>query len=247
MDTPPIAPRSPRPLKVGGVVPFTATDYPGCLAAVVFVQGCPWRCGYCHNPHLQARPKEGAIAWPTVQRLLERRAGLLDAVVFSGGEPTSDPGLEGAIREARDRGFKVGLHTGGTHPKRLAAVLPWVDWVGLDIKAPFDVYPRITHVPASGAPAQRCLELLTDHGVAYECRTTWHPALLSTDEVRRLANDLAGRGVTRYALQMFRPTCCSASTLTASNAGATNLADLQDLVQHLHGLFPTFALRNGNA
>lgn len=60
-------------LKVGGLTPFSATDYPGKLAAVVFVQGCPWRCGYCHNPHLQARTPQGAMPWQDVLTWLRRR------------------------------------------------------------------------------------------------------------------------------------------------------------------------------
>lgn len=80
-----------RPLKVGGLVPFTATDYPGQFAAVVFVQGCPWRCGYCHNPHLQPRSQPAEIEWDALLAFLARRVGLIDAVVFSGGEPSIDP------------------------------------------------------------------------------------------------------------------------------------------------------------
>src|SRR2546425_1022480 len=79
--------------KVGGVTPFSATDYPGKLAAVIFIQGCPWRCGYCHNPHLQLRTGASLLRWPQVIDLLQRRVGLIDAVVFSGGEPTTDPAL----------------------------------------------------------------------------------------------------------------------------------------------------------
>ncbi|MBI3069525.1 MAG: 4Fe-4S cluster-binding domain-containing protein, partial [Betaproteobacteria bacterium] len=74
-------------LRVGGLVPLTTTDYPGRLAAVVFCQGCPWRCGYCHNPHLLPARRTAPIAWHAVRDFLERRRGLLDAVVFSGGEP----------------------------------------------------------------------------------------------------------------------------------------------------------------
>ena len=72
-------------LRVGGLTRLSASDYPGKLAAVVFCQGCAWRCGYCHNPELQ--PARGAyeIPWADVLAFLEKRRGLLDAVVFSGG------------------------------------------------------------------------------------------------------------------------------------------------------------------
>ena len=80
-------------LVIGGFVSFTATDYPGKLAAVVFCQGCPWRCGYCHNPHLQERTRDSPLSWSALLTGLERRVGLLDAVVFCGGEATMDPAL----------------------------------------------------------------------------------------------------------------------------------------------------------
>ena len=98
---------APAVLRVGGLVPFTTTDYPGKLAAVVFAQGCPWRCGYCHNPHLLA-PRGGAeLAWDGVLDWLDRRQGLLDAVVFSGGEATAQAALAGAVHAVRAKGFRA--------------------------------------------------------------------------------------------------------------------------------------------
>jgi len=158
-------------LRVGGLTRLSATDYPGKLAAVVFCQGCAWRCGYCHNPELQ--PARGAreIPWGDVLAFLERRKGLLDAVVFSGGEPTLQPGLATAMREAKAMGFLVGLHTAGIVPRRLAEVLPLADWVAMDVKAKPDEHERVTRVRGSGARAWRSLELLRASGVARELHT----------------------------------------------------------------------------
>ena len=80
-------------------------------------------------------------------------SGLLDAVVFSGGEPTLQAGLLDAMLEVRELGFKIGLHTAGMYPQRLAAILPLMDWVGMDVKAPFADYARITGTPGSGERA----------------------------------------------------------------------------------------------
>lgn len=191
-----------RRLKVGGITPFSATDYPGKLAAVVFVQGCPWRCGYCHNPHLQPRLAHSPMPWPQVLELLRRRIGLIDAVVFSSGEPIIDPALAHAIGVVRALGFAVGLHSAGTYPKRLAEILPLLDWIGLDIKASFAQYDRITQVAGSGSQAQAAAEAILVSGVDYEFRTPIHPALLPEAEV--LAQSLAQMGVQKYVLQVFR-------------------------------------------
>jgi anaerobic ribonucleoside-triphosphate reductase activating protein len=237
-----ITPGGARRLKVGGLVPFTATDFPGLLAAVIFVQGCPWRCGYCHNPHLQPRTGDSPMAWDEVLAFLRRRVGLIDGVVFSGGEPTMDPGLGAAIDQARGLGYRIGLHTGGTHPRRLAQVLPRVDWVGLDIKAGFDDYERVTQVADSGAPARASLRAVLDSGVDFECRTTAHPDLISAGELLALGRTLAELGVRRYALQVFRAQGCADASLNAAGQRLRDWPDAPTLAA-LSALFPRFELR----
>lgn len=232
-----------RFLKVGGIVPFTATDYPGKLAAVIFVQGCPWRCGYCHNPHLQSRPHDEPMHLSDVRALLQRRMGLIDAVVFSGGEPTIEPGLADAIRDVRNMGFCVGLHSAGIYPKRLAAVLPLLDWIGFDAKAPFDHrYDRITGVAGSAAQALASAQSIIDSKVDHEFRTTIHPSLLHEDDIMALATKLSEMGVTNYALQVFRPQGCNSGSLKDTLvAGYPS----DSLVRKVSALFSRFTLRTG--
>lgn len=202
-------------LRVGGLVPFTATDFPGALAAVVFCQGCPWRCGYCHNPHLIATAHESALAWPDVLAWLSERRGLLDAVVFSGGEPLAQASLTEAMQAVRTLGFAVGLHTGGAYPRRLAQALPCVDWVGFDVKAARDDYASVTGVADSGGPAWTSLEHVIRSGVEFEVRTTVHALLTPADALQRIAHELAACGVRRWVLQRFRAQGCTDALLTA--------------------------------
>ncbi|ATL32964.1 radical SAM protein [Streptomyces formicae] len=96
---------------------------PGRLVTTVFCQGCPWRCGYCHNPELLDARVPPAVPWEAVASHLGRRRGLLDGIVFSGGEPLLQPGLADAARAARSLGYAVGLHTGGAYPRRFGALL----------------------------------------------------------------------------------------------------------------------------
>jgi anaerobic ribonucleoside-triphosphate reductase activating protein len=201
----------PRGLQVGGLTPFTSIDFPGRLCAVVFVQGCPWRCAYCHNPHLQRRGVAAGPGWPGVLSWLRTRVGLLDAVVFSGGEPTLDPALPEAAAAVRALGFEIGLHSAGIYPQRLQAMLTQVDWVGLDIKAPLRDcarQARITGVPDGAQPVRRSLgALVRQHrasGLAFECRTTVHPALLDEPALLLLADELSHAGVANWVLQPCR-------------------------------------------
>ncbi|MGB5464824.1 MAG: anaerobic ribonucleoside-triphosphate reductase activating protein [Sedimenticolaceae bacterium] len=191
-------------LQVGGITPLTTIDFPSELAAVVFCQGCPWKCRYCQNTHLLPRSLHGAIPWQDVLDLLDRRSGLLDAVVFSGGEPTLQRGLPVAAAEARSMGFKIGLHTAGCYPERLDELLPAVDWVGLDIKALPEDYPALTGVTGSGERALDSLDFLVESGVEHEVRVTVHDALLPNDRLRQLLNLLADHGARNVMLQRCR-------------------------------------------
>lgn len=177
---------------------------PGRLAATVFLRGCPWRCRYCHNTHLIA-PRGEEIAWDEVLSFLRTRRRLLDAVVFSGGEPTASPGLGEAAAEVRALGFQVGLHTGGPVPERLSAILPTVDWVGFDVKAPFESYERVVDVPGAGERARESLRLVLESGREHEIRTTLHPALVDPDAASLLGKTLLDHGVRRWTLQAYRP------------------------------------------
>ena len=203
------------PLRLGGITPLTSIDFPGRLAAVLYGQGCPWRCGYCHNPELLDAPPPASIAWPEVLAFLKSRQGLLDGIVFSGGEPTLQAALPAALAEVRALGFQTALHTGGMYPERLQALLPLLDWVGLDIKGPLHAYDAITRTPGSGAKAFESLQRLLASGVAYECRTTWHAGLFSVDDLFALADTLADAGVAHWALQECRAPGSSVWALTA--------------------------------
>jgi anaerobic ribonucleoside-triphosphate reductase activating protein len=225
-------------LKVGGLSPLTTTDYPGRLACVVFVQGCPWRCVYCHNPHLQRRRAPSRIGWENVRDFLLRRVALLDAVVFSGGEPTIDRALPEAMREARELGFAVGLHTAGAYPARLKALLPSVDWVGMDVKTDLASYDHLTQARGSAARALESARLLLASGVDCEFRTTYHPTLIDDADLLALADLLAGMGVKRYALQAFRPQGCPQPML-----GATAASIAPALAERIAARFSEFVLR----
>jgi len=201
-------------LAIAGITPLTTIDYPDCLSAVVFCQGCPYSCRYCHNPDLIARNTPPAHTWQEVEAFLQTRQGLLDGVVFSGGEPTLQSGLPEAIDRVKALGFKVALHTAGVFPARLDAVLPAVDWVGMDVKAPFNRYEDVTGVAKSGEKARASVDLILESCTPVSFRTTIHPALLSEDDIRELGHTLAGLGAKTYTLQKFRTEGCRDSTLT---------------------------------
>ncbi|CAP43432.1 anaerobic ribonucleoside-triphosphate reductase activating protein [Bordetella petrii] len=216
---------------IGGIVPYSSVDWPGMLACVVFIAGCPWRCSYCHNPHLQVRG--GHYDWKAVLEFLNGRQGLLDAVVFSGGEPLSEPRLPQMVRAVRTLGFRVALHTAGIYPSRLQDLLPSLDWVGFDVKADAAAHDALTGRAGTYAATQACLDSLLASHIEFECRTTWSPRWLAEPALLDLARDLARRGVRHYAVQNHRASPGAAPSATLS-AGA---------LDELRALFPHFAYR----
>jgi len=228
-------------LRVGGVVPFTATDYPDALAAVIFCQGCPWHCPYCHNPHLIPFRGEDLRDFARIVEWLGTRRGLLDAVVFSGGEPTAQRALGAAIDAVRAMGFAVGLHTAGVYPGRLADLLRRVDWIGLDVKAPMARYAELCGARTGGIAAFASLDIVIASQVPYEVRTTVHPQLTSADALIELARELAARSVTRWTLQRFRATGCSDAALVADAPGPSMWTE--PLLAQLREHVPTVTTR----
>jgi len=190
---------------IGGLARLSSCDWPGHLVATLFLQGCPWRCPYCHNPHLLPTRAPAPVAWDEVMTFLAGRRDLLDGVVFSGGEPTFQPDLSEGIAAIRALGFKIGLHSSGAFPDRFAAILPLVDWVGFDIKAPFADYDRLTGVVGSGQSARASLLHLLAAGTPRDLRITADPAWVDEASLARLTADLAALGAEPPRVQPFRP------------------------------------------
>ena len=174
------------PINIGGFEPLTTIDYPGNLSCVVFTQGCPWRCRYCHNHDLIPANKETEFDWDSVFNFIKSRQGLLDAVVFSGGEPCLQKHLLEVIKQVKQLGFKVGLHTGGAYPEKFAQCLHWVDWVGFDVKHLPLYYEQVTQTPKSADKAWLSLDYLLKSGVDHQLRITKHPTLMTDNQLDRL-------------------------------------------------------------
>ena len=179
-------------IRIGGIEKFSIVDFPNRMSAVVFMQGCPWRCPFCHNTHLQDVNAETNIVWKKFMDFLEQRKGMLDAVVFSGGEPLVQDTLGAAMDEVKALAYQIGLHTGGYRPAHLKEVFSKTDWVGFDIKAPLEAerYKDVTGGIADVEKVRESLHLLINSGVPFECRTTCDPRFLSVKDIYTIADTL---------------------------------------------------------
>jgi pyruvate formate lyase activating enzyme len=180
----------------------TLVDFPGRLAAVFFLGGCNFRCGYCHNAALLATHRAG-LPWERIEHAcVSFRQHWADGVVITGGEPTLAPELPELIRRLKRHGFAIKLDTNGSRPDVLAAVLPEVDYVALDIKCSPATYPRLTGFAAVGRVAQS-LDLLRAGTRAYELRTTLLEGFHTDADLRAVGQWIDG--ARRLVLQPFLP------------------------------------------
>ncbi|MFH1139067.1 MAG: anaerobic ribonucleoside-triphosphate reductase activating protein [Pseudomonadota bacterium] len=194
--------------KIKGILETSFIDWPGQVAAVLFLAGCNFRCPFCHNFGLVLNQDSYPTQdWVRAKKRLARFTGWIDGVVVSGGEPTLSPELPDLLREIKSLGLKVKLDTNGSRPGVLADLLNdgLLDHVAMDVKAPLD---EVSYARAAGRPGflekvQKSLDLLADGTTPYTLRTTVVPGLHSSDDVLRLAGQLGH--APSWKIQKFNP------------------------------------------
>ena len=194
-----------RAIQIGGLVSFTTIDYPGKLAAVLFLVGCPIRCAYCSNPHLM-EVGDGEYDPEKVFEWLQTRVGKLEAVVFSGGEALmqGDATID-YMRRVRELGFAIGVHTNGFYPENLARASDVIDWAGIDYKATKTNYEKLTGVNIAYDHLLKSLDVWAKTGKPAEVRVTCDPRYVSPDDLLEIARDVSSRGYKNFAVQKYIP------------------------------------------
>jgi pyruvate formate lyase activating enzyme len=193
-------------MTIGGFLRFSLIDFPEKVAAVVFTQGCNFRCPFCHNPELVLpRRFQLPIEEGTVIQFLKTRVGKLDGVVITGGEPLIQEGLDIFLREIKNMGYAVKLDTNGSYPTHLKKLLDGklIDYLAMDIKASPDNYAKIAGVPVNLDYICKTITLIRNSGVPYEFRTTVVKNLHQIEEFEDLAGYLLPEE--KYVLQNFSP------------------------------------------
>lgn len=188
-------------MQIGGVQKTSLLDFPDKISAIVFTQGCNFRCGYCHNPELIVKRNEPAWTSSGFFDFLNTRKGKLDGVVITGGEPCLQIDLIDFIKEIKAMGFIVKLDTNGTFPDKLQKSLPYIDYVAMDIKAPLDKYSEISRVNVNSENIQKSIDIIMSSGIDYEFRTTVVKSQLSYDDFAKIGELI--NGAKKYYLQKF--------------------------------------------
>ncbi|NWF53079.1 MAG: anaerobic ribonucleoside-triphosphate reductase activating protein [Nitrospirae bacterium] len=194
-------------MRIGGFQRFSLIDYPEKISAIIFTQGCNFRCPYCHNPEL-VYPEffNEPIAEEEVFSFLKKRMDLIDGVVITGGEPLLQSGLKDFLMHIKQMGYSIKLDTNGSLPQKLKELLKngLLDYIAMDYKGPLGTYRKIVRVEINPADIRRSLELVIRSGIQYEMRTTVFNGL-SLGDLIEMMMELQSFCVKNYFLQMFVP------------------------------------------
>ena len=193
---------------LGGIQKNSLIDFPGKVSCVLFLSGCNFACPYCHNPDLArgAPPPASRIRLETAFEFLEKRHGLLDGVVISGGEPTLESRLAEICTRIKTLGFQVKLDTNGSRPDILARLFDEdrLDYVAMDIKAPLALYTPVISPREVAAEIEKSIDLIMSSGVDYEFRTTCARPFAGPETIGDIARSI--QGARKYVLQKFNLT-----------------------------------------
>ncbi len=201
-------------IKIGGLQKLTLIDYPGRLAATVFLYGCNFRCPWCYAPHLvlpanrQKQKNLEEISQKDFLNFLKERKTLLDGLVICGGEPTVNPDLPQFIKKIKKLSYLVKLDTNGSNPDMLKELVkkekPLLDYLAMDIKAPLKKkkYQEAVQIKVDLDKIKKSIEIVKHCGIDYEFRTTFVPGLHTKEDIIEIAKEIAP--AKKYYLQNFR-------------------------------------------
>ena len=193
-------------MKISGLQKLTLLDYPGRVACTVFLNGCNFRCPYCHNSQLLEAGVEPVMTVEELLAFLRKRQCILEGVCITGGEPTLHPQLFDLLRAVKDLGYSVKLDTNGYRPEVLQKVLDLglVDYVAMDIKNSPAAYGETVGLAAPDlTKIEESIRLLLEGRVDYEFRTTVVLPLHSEETISHMARWLQDLGNGRKAKRLF--------------------------------------------
>lgn len=231
-------------MQIGGFVKNSFVDYPGLISCCVFVVGCNFNCWYCHNNHLLKKEVD-LINENTIFDFLSTHKSFIDAVVVSGGEPTLQKDLKSFLQQVKSFGYKVKLDTNGTNFDVLKDVVEskLVDYVAMDIKAPFSKYKEIVGVDKNLKDVHMCISYLINSNIEYEFRTTFSSDL-TVEDIKEICDSI--KGAKNYSLQKCRIEYANANNDLLKNKlelKEHNKEEFKQILEYAKGKIDNFLIK----
>jgi pyruvate formate lyase activating enzyme len=229
-------------MTIGGIQKSTLIDYPGKIAATVFLAGCNLRCPWCYSAELVLPEKiknQPKLSEKELFSFLEERKDLLDGIVVCGGEPTVNKDLPLLLGKIKKMGFSVKLDTNGTNPEDLKGLAEkkLIDYVAMDVKLPKERYQKVLETDPERI--DQSISFLKQGKIDYEFRTTIVPQVLEKKDIIEIANWI--KGADKYYIQNFK----AEKTLDPAFADRKPYSDeyLKEILESVKPLFKVCHLR----
>lgn len=192
-------------MKLGGLQKCSLIDYPGKVSCIIFTQGCNFKCPWCHNGSLLLDKKNELISTDEIFSFLQTRIGLLDAVTITGGEPTIQQNIIPFLKRLRKLPFLIKLDTNGYNPSVLREVIAHrlVDYIAMDIKAPFEKYQLLTNTVLDIKLIKESIDLIKKSNIDYEFRTTYVAGMLDETDLIKISDEM--KNARKWIVQEFKP------------------------------------------
>ena len=190
-------------MKIGGFQKTTLLDFPDTISAIIWTNDCNFRCPFCYNKNLVFGNAE-SIPEKEIISFLEKRKGLIEGIVISGGEPFLQKDLIDFIKRVKNIGYLIKIDTNGSFPLKIKQLFDeeLIDYISMDIKAPKNKYNQLSGVNVAILKIEKSIELIKDRAPNYEFRTTFVPKLLKKEDVIEIGKWL--EGAEKYYLQQFK-------------------------------------------
>ncbi len=197
---------------ISGLQKFSLLDFPGSIAAIVFTQGCNFRCHYCYNPELVKISNTESLKEKGHSRMsegdffsfLDSRIGKLDGIVVTGGEPTIHSDLPEFLEKIRNKKLKVKLDTNGTNPEMLKMLLQrkLLDYIAMDIKGAGETYDEVVAVQPDLSQIKESIIIIKESNLPYEFRSTLVPELHNKKKIQEMGELI--QGASKWYLQNLK-------------------------------------------
>lgn len=192
---------------IKGLQKTSLIDFSPYTSCVVFLAGCPFRCGFCHNPELVKNTESlKTIKEKEFFDFLNSRKGWLDGVCITGGEPTIHNDLVEFISKIKEKGYKVKLDTNGSNPDVLKKIIDekLADYIAMDVKSSMKNYKKTINRNFELSRIKKSMKMIMNSKVDYEFRTTVVPGWVTKEDVKEIGKVL--NGAKKYYIQNFRAT-----------------------------------------
>lgn len=222
-------------MNIQGFQKLTLLDFPGKTACTVFTGGCNLRCPFCHNGSLVLNPTEQESAENDVLEYLKKRAGIIDGVCITGGEPLLQPDLLSFIEKCKGIGVAVKLDTNGALPKKLKQIIDSgkIDYIAMDIKAAPDNYESAIGCNTEFSVFSESMEIIRQSGIPYEFRTTAVKGIHTFSDFEKIAKIL--KPYESYFIQKFTD---SGNLLNPDGLSAFSEEETEQIIENVKKYIP---------